>query len=63
VQVNGLFDTFQAFLEHILTTPEQIDLVVLDMEIPLHGLEVARRLRIVRPSSVIALIEEGGRQQ
>lgn len=56
VQVDGLFDKSQAFLEHVLTTPEPIDLVVLDMEMPLHGLEVARRLRTFRPEIHIAFL-------
>lgn len=56
VQLCGLFDKAQAFLEHVLTTPEEIDLVLLDMEMPLHGLEVARRLRVIRPEIHIAFL-------
>jgi two-component system LytT family response regulator len=55
VQVSGLFDSAQVFLEHVLTTSEPIDLVLLDMEIPgIHGLELARRLRAFRPEIHIA---------
>jgi Response regulator containing CheY-like receiver and SARP domains len=56
VRTGGLFDKSHAFLEHALTTPERIDLVLLDMEMPLHGLEVARRLRAVRPEIHIAFL-------
>lgn len=56
VQMSGLFDKSQAFLEHALTTPERFDLVLLDMEMPLHGLEVARRLREFRPEVHIAFL-------
>lgn len=57
VRVNGLFDKAQAFLEHALTTSEPIDLVLLDMEMPgIHGLELARRLRDIRPEIQIAFL-------
>jgi two-component SAPR family response regulator len=52
-----LFDKSPAFLEYILTEPEPIDLVLLDMEMPaLHGLELARRLREFRPEVHIAFL-------
>ncbi|OXS53797.1 hypothetical protein B1A99_28250 [Cohnella sp. CIP 111063] len=57
VRVDGLFDKAQAFLEHALTAPEPIDLVLLDMEMPgIHGLELARRLRDIRPEVQIAFL-------
>jgi two-component SAPR family response regulator len=57
VQVSGLFDSAQAFLEHVLTDSEPIDLVLLDMEMPaIHGLEMARRLRAFRPEIHIAFL-------
>jgi len=57
VQVAGLFDNAQAFLEHALTDIEPIDLVLLDMEMPgVHGLELARRLRTFRPEAQVAFL-------
>jgi two-component SAPR family response regulator len=57
VQVSGLFDNAETFLEHVLTDSEPIDLVLLDMEMPaIHGLEVARRLRAFRPEIHIAFL-------
>lgn len=57
IHVSGLFEKAKIFLEHILTTPEQIDLVLLDMEMPgFHGLELARRLRTFRPEIHIAFL-------
>lgn len=57
VLVNGMFDKAQAFLEYVLTTAEPIDLVLLDMEMPgIHGLELARRLREIRPEVQIAFL-------
>lgn len=57
VEVSGLFDSAKAFLEHALTVPDPIDLVLLDMEMPgLHGLELARRLRSFRPEIHIAFL-------
>lgn len=56
VRLSGSFDKAQAFLEYALTTTERIDLVLLDMEMPLHGLEVARRLRVFRPETHIAFL-------
>ncbi|WP_182299787.1 response regulator [Cohnella cholangitidis] len=57
VRVDGLFDKSQAFLEHALTTPEPIDFVLLDMEMPgIHGLELARRLRDIRPEIQIVFL-------
>ncbi|MDQ0919506.1 response regulator [Paenibacillus sp. V4I5] len=57
VQVCGLFDKSTVFLEYILTEPEPIDLVLLDMDMPtLHGLELARRLRECRPEIHIAFL-------
>ncbi len=57
VRVDGLFDKAQAFLEHALTVPEPIDLVLLDMEMPgIHGLELARRLREIRPEVQIVFL-------
>lgn len=57
VQVCGMFDKSTAFLEYILTEPEPIDLVLLDMDMPtLHGLELARRLRECRPEIHIAFL-------
>jgi len=57
VEVSGLFDSPRAFLEHALTVPDPIDLVLLDMEMPgLHGLELARRLRSFRPETHIAFL-------
>jgi len=57
VQVGGLFDSARLFLEHALTTQESIDLALLDMEMPgLHGLELARRLREVRPEIHIVFL-------
>ncbi|MBP1991937.1 response regulator [Paenibacillus eucommiae] len=57
VQVCGLFDRANAFLEHALMASEPIDLVLLDMEMPgLHGLELARRLRAFRPEIHIAFL-------
>lgn len=57
VRVCGMFDKSTAFLEYILTEPEPIDLVLLDMEMPtLHGLELARRLRECRPEIHIAFL-------
>ncbi|XID93409.1 response regulator [Paenibacillaceae bacterium WGS1546] len=57
VRVNGLFDKAQAFLEHALTTTEQIDLALLDVDMPgIHGLELARRLREFRPEIQIVFL-------
>lgn len=57
VHVSGLFDSALSFLEHALTSPETIDLVLLDMEMPgLHGLELARRLHTFRPEIRIAFL-------
>jgi two-component SAPR family response regulator len=57
VQVVGLFESAQVFLERALTVPEPIDLVLLDMEMPgLHGLELARRLRTFRPEIHIVFL-------
>ncbi|WP_158602241.1 response regulator [Cohnella endophytica] len=57
VRVCGLFDKSSALLEYALTEPEQIDLALLDMEMPtLHGLELARKLRECRPEIQIAFL-------
>ncbi|MFD0696332.1 response regulator [Paenibacillus sp. GCM10027628] len=57
VHVAGLFDKSTDCLEYVLTEPEPIDLVLLDMEMPaLHGLELARRLRECRPEIHIAFL-------
>jgi len=57
VQVCGLFEKSRAFLEYVLTEPEPIDLVVLDMNMPtMHGLELARRLRECRPEIQIVFL-------
>lgn len=57
VRVCGLFDKSMAFLEYVLTEPEPIDLVLLDMDMPtLHGLELARRIRECRPEIHIAFL-------
>ncbi|MFC5469160.1 response regulator [Cohnella suwonensis] len=57
IRLDGLFDKAQAFLEHALTAAEPIDLVLLDLEMPvLHGLELARRLREFRPETHIAFL-------
>ncbi|MCD9025290.1 response regulator [Cohnella silvisoli] len=57
IHVSGLFEKAKTFLEHVLTTPEQIDLVLLDMEMPgFHGLELARRLRAFRPEIHFAFL-------
>ncbi|MDF2718521.1 MAG: response regulator receiver and domain protein [Paenibacillus sp.] len=57
VTVGGLFGSAHDLLEHVLTVPEPIDLALLDMEMPtLHGLELARRLRDVRPEIHIAFL-------
>ncbi|WP_165452343.1 response regulator [Paenibacillus thalictri] len=57
VQVAGLFESGQLFLDHVLTMPGPIDLALLDMELPgMNGLELARRLRAVRPEIQIAFL-------
>jgi two-component SAPR family response regulator len=57
VEVGGLFDSAKQFLESALTSPEPIDLAFLDMEMPgMHGLELARKLRAVRPEVQIAFL-------
>ncbi len=57
VQVCGLFDKPQALLEYALTATEPIDLALLDMDMPgIHGLELARRLRDVRPEMQITFL-------
>ncbi|MBB6729891.1 response regulator [Cohnella zeiphila] len=57
VQIGGLFDSSKQFWEHVLTSAEPIDLALLDMEMPgLHGLELAKRLREVRPEIQIAFL-------
>ncbi len=50
VEVCGLYDSPKKFLEYALTSPDAFELALIDMEMPgLHGLELARRLRDVRP--------------
>ncbi|TLS52165.1 response regulator [Paenibacillus antri] len=57
VEVCGLYDSPKKFLEFALTSPESFDLALLDMEMPgLHGLELARRLRGIRPEVNIVFI-------
>ncbi|WP_409345395.1 response regulator [Paenibacillus sp. MBLB4367] len=57
VRLCGLFDKAMAFLEHVLTDPEPIDLAILDMDMPvLHGLELARRLRECHPDIHIVFL-------
>ncbi|MBB6674647.1 response regulator [Cohnella nanjingensis] len=57
IRVCGLFEKPQSLLEHTLTTTEPIDLALLDMEMPgFHGMELARRLRAVRPEIQIAFL-------
>lgn len=57
IRVCGLFEKPQSLLEYTLTTTEPIDLALLDMEMPvIHGMELARRLRAVRPEIQIAFL-------
>lgn len=57
VEVCGLFDSSRKFLEFAFTSPESFDLALLDMEMPgLHGMELARRLRDIRPEVHIVFI-------
>ncbi|MCR2806638.1 response regulator [Paenibacillus soyae] len=57
VQVAGLFDSPKLFLEHMLTTAEPVDLVLLDIEMPgLNGLELAERLRNIRPEVHVSFL-------
>jgi len=57
IEVCGLFDNARKSLDFVLTSPEAIDLALIDMEMPgLHGLELARRLREVRPEMHIAFV-------
>lgn len=57
VEVCGLFDSPKKFLEFALTSPDSFELVLLDMEMPgLHGLEVARHLREIRPEVHIVFV-------
>lgn len=57
VEVCGLFDSAKKFLEFALTSPDSFELVLLDMEMPgLHGLELARELRVIRPEVHIVFV-------
>lgn len=57
VQISGLFDSAKRFLEHMRTSPEPVELVLLDIEMPgCDGLELARTLRTERPDIQIAFL-------
>ncbi len=57
VQIDGVFDSSRQALEYATTSTEPIDLALLDMEMPgLNGLELAERLREVRPEIQIAFL-------
>ncbi|MGN7453448.1 response regulator [Paenibacillus pasadenensis] len=57
VRIGGLFDSAKRFLEHMRTSPEPVELVLLDIEMPgCDGLELARTLRTERPDIQIAFL-------
>ena len=57
VQICGSFHKSQEFLEHALTTPEQIDLVLLDIVLTdTDGFEVAERLAEEPDAPAVVLV-------
>jgi len=57
IELCGLYDSARQSLDYALTSPEAIDLALIDMEMPgIHGLELARRLREVRPETHIVFV-------
>lgn len=57
VEVCGLFDSPRKLLEFALTSPDSFELALLDMEMPgIHGLELARELRSLRPEVHIVFV-------
>jgi two-component system, LytTR family, response regulator len=57
VEALGLFDSAKKVLEFALTSQEPFHLALLDMEMPgIHGLELARRLKAIRPEVHIVFV-------
>ncbi len=57
VETLGLFDSAKKVLEFALTSQVSFQLVLLDMEMPgVHGLELARRLKAIRPEIHIVFV-------
>ncbi|MDQ6423535.1 response regulator [Paenibacillus sp. LHD-117] len=57
VQVAGLFAGSAPFLDYVLASPETVDLVLLDIEMPeLNGVELARKLRDISPEIHVAFL-------